>query len=140
MKRFNWGLVLAFLLCIIFWFCVVCLVTCKPTSLVSTGRLVIASVGAASYADGTVYVYGRVENEGADPVYNGLLITVVNGGEAEFEYFLGDFQAGEEKDFFCDLEGYTNPDEVNVTFRLSWDHKKLLACVDMDSARVSGGD
>ena len=113
---------------------------CKPTSVVPAKLVLHAPLYGTARMDGTPYLFGDVTNVGSVVAYDGKLVVIVNEGEAEYANFLGDFAPGECKHFECDLVGYKSSDETRCTFRLSWEQERLLACVSMESGRVSYGD
>ena len=113
---------------------------CKPTSMVPAKLILHAPLYGTARANGTLYVFGDVTNVGSEVAYDGKLTVVVNEGEHEYGCFLGNFNPGECKHFECDLDDYGLGDEVECTYRLSWNQERTLACVSMDSERVSYGD
>jgi len=136
MKFHYWKVAfLCFLICLI-----LVLMMCKPTSTVPAKLILHVPLYGTVRADGTLYVFGDVTNVGSAVAYNGQLVVIVNEGESEYSNFLGEFTPGECKSFECDLVDYCSSDEVRCTFRLSWDRKRMLACVSMESVRVSGAD
>jgi len=113
---------------------------CKPTSTVPAKLILHIPCQIEARANAMLYVSGEVTNVGGAIAYDGKLTVVVNEGEREYRYLLGDFNPGECKHFECDLDDYGLGDEVGCTFRLSWEQERLLACVSMESGRVSYGD
>jgi len=116
------------------------LMFCKPTSTIPAKLILHAPLYGTARANGTPYLFGDVTNVGGGVAYDGKLIVIVNEGEVEYVSFLGDFEPGECKSFECDLVGYCSSDETRCTFRLMWNHERMLACVSMDSLRLSIGD
>jgi len=113
---------------------------CNPTSTIQAKLILHAPLYGTARANGMLYIFGDVTNVGGQIAHNAQLTVIVNEGENEYVSFLGDFDPGECRSFECDLVDYHTPDEARCTFRLSWDQERLLACVDMDSGRVSYGD
>jgi len=116
------------------------LLFCKPTSTVPAKLVLHIPCQIEARANAILYVFGDVTNVGSGIAYDGKLTVVVNEGEHEYECFLGNFNPGECKHFECDLDDYGLGDEVECTYRLSWNQERTLACVSMDSARPSWGD
>ena len=147
MRKYYLTLVfIGFLICLI-----LALMFCKPTSAVPAKLVLHAPLYGTSWADGTLCVFGDVTNVGGGVAYNARLFVIVNGGEREYEAFLGkfllneyrplgDFSPGECKHFECDLVDYCSSDETRCTFRLTWNYERMFACVSMDSLIPSGGD
>ena len=128
----------------IIFMCLICLILvlmmCKPTSTVPAKLVLHIPCQIEARANAMLCVSGDVTNVGSGVAYDGKLTVVVNEGEHEYGCFLGNFNPGECKHFECDLDDYGLGDEVECTYRLSWNQERTLACVSMDSERVSYGD
>jgi len=138
MNNKNQYLKIAFL-CILICLILV-LMMCKPTSAVPAKLILHAPLYGTARANGTLFISGKVTNVGSAVAHNGRLFVIVNEGENEYGHFFGEFMPGECKHFECDLVGYKSSDETRCTFRLEWDYERFLACVSMDSLRLSIGD
>ena len=127
--------ILCFLICLI-----PVLMMCKPTSTVPAKLVLHAPMIWISHNGGMPCMYGNVTNVGGGIAYNGRLYISANKGEREYITLLGDIDPGETISVEKNLEGYTFVDDVNCTYWLDWDLERMLACLDMESARASGGD
>ena len=120
MKRFNWGLVLAFAVSIGIWIIILTLCCCHPASQIMEPHLIMEGDIQGSQMNGIPYIKGNVTNVGGETAYDAwLYITIKETGD-RFDVFLKDIRVGDTVVWKLVLEEYNWRDKTTCQFSFGW--------------------